>query len=71
MKASETIYNEAWRAKFTISPVVLEHSGRSRFLLMLQARDLKFLEHSFFAKNVAKRFQALSLQLNSKLQISC
>ena len=37
-----------------ISPVVLEHSGRSRFQLMLQARDLKFLEYSFFAKNVAK-----------------
>ena len=32
----------------------LEHSGRFRFLLMLQARDLKFLEHLFFAKNDAK-----------------
>ena len=37
-----------------ISPVVLDHSGRSRFLLMLQTQDFKFLEHSFFAKNAAK-----------------
>ena len=54
LKASGAIYSGTWRAKFPILPVDLEHSGKSCFLLMLQTRDLKFLEHSFFAKNVAK-----------------
>ena len=49
-----SFYSKAWRAKFPISPKVLKYSAVSRFLLVLQTRDLKFLNQSFFAKNVAK-----------------
>ena len=80
-----SIYSKTWTAKFTVSPKVLEYSAVSRSLLMLQTRGLKFLEHSFFAKNVtkspnvakkqakkvAKLLQALSLQSSRKGQISC
>ena len=50
LKASGAICSGAWREKFPISSADLEHSRRSRFLLMLQARDFKFLEHSIFTK---------------------
>ena len=66
-----SIYNGTWRAKITISPQVLKHSATCRFLSVLQTRDLKFLTHSFFAKNVAKFLLALSLQRSRKGQISC
>ena len=36
----------------------------------MQTQDLKFLEYSFFAKNVAKILLALSLQWNHKGRIS-
>ena len=64
-----------WR-NFTISPMVLEHSAVTRFLLVSRTRKLKFLEYTFLlkcrqivAKNVTKFLQALNLQRSHKRRI--
>ena len=73
LKASGAVHSRAWHAKFTILPVVLEHSGRSPINVTDSGLQISrtFIFHQIVAKNVPKCLQALSLQHNSKIQISC
>ena len=56
-----SIYSKAWLAKFTILQKILEYAAVIRFLLVLQTRDLQFLEHSIFAKNVTQSLNLANL----------
>ena len=49
-----SIYSAAKLEKFTVLPMILDHSPFFHFFLSLETRNKIFLEHSFLAKNTKK-----------------